>query len=130
MHGPELFERVVEMTGVSTVLAPGMVRRALVDGRADPATAGPASYLEALPRLRARLKAYVTEVEADRRIAAIEAFLTAQPKRPAAVPVDLAAFAEDAKDFTTQGRRWTADELAQIRAAREKAAGEKPGDGS
>lgn len=107
------------------MLAPGLVRRALVDGRADPSTALALDYLDALPRIRARLKAYISEAEADRRIARIETYLQGLAKKRAPVPVDFDAFSEDPKDFTTQGRRWTADELAQLRAAKEKADKEK-----
>jgi hypothetical protein len=114
----------VQLTEVSSVLAPGLVRRALVDGRADPSTAMPLDYVDALPRIRARLKAYVSEEEASRRIAKIEAFLDGLAKKRAA-PVDFEAFSDPQADFTTQGRRWTNDELAQLRAARERAA--KPG---
>jgi hypothetical protein len=121
VQGNELFDRVVALTEVSAVLAPGLVRRALVDGKVEPAAATPAHYLEALPRIRARLKAYVSEAEAERRIAAMETFLHGLPKRRPPAHVDADAFAEDGFDFTTQGRRWTADELAQIKAAQKKA---------
>ncbi len=122
MQGQALFDHVVQLTEVSAVLAPGLVRRALIDGKRDPKEADAHAYLEALPRIRARLKAYISEGEADRRIAKIESFLHGLAKRKPAVPVDFEAFSEDPADFTTQGRRWTNDELAQLRAAREQQA--------
>lgn len=123
MQGNELFDRIVALTEVSSVLAPGLVRRALVDGKVEPANATPTHYIDALPRIRARLKAYVSPAEAERRIAAIESFLHGLPKRRPAAQVETDAFSDDSFDFTTQGRRWTADELAQIKAARDKAGG-------
>jgi hypothetical protein len=120
VHGQALFDHVVQLTEVSSVLAPGLVRRALVDGKADPKTATPGDYLDALPRIRARLKAYISEAEADRRIERMDTFLGGLAKRRPAAPVDLDAFSDETTDFTTQGRRWTADELAQLRAARDK----------
>lgn len=89
----------------------------------------PLDYVDALPRIRARLKAYVSEDEATRRIGKIEAFLEGLAKKRAPVPVDFEAFADPQADFTTQGRRWTNDELAQLRAARERTGKTGPGDG-
>ena len=129
VQGQALFEHVVQLTEVSSVLAPGLVRRALVDGRADPSTAMPLDYVDALPRIRARLKAYVSEEEASRRIGKIEAFLEGLAKKRAPVPVDFGAFADPQADFTTQGRRWTADELVQLRAARERKSDPGHGEG-
>jgi hypothetical protein len=122
VQGQALFDHVVQLTEVSAVLAPGLVRRSLLDGKSDPKNAEPHAYLEALPRIRARLKAYISEAEADRRIAKIESFLHGLAKRRPA-PVDFEAFSEDPADFTTQGRRWTNDELQQLRAARDRQGG-------
>jgi|GEM_PF-2070539 len=119
VQGQALFDHVVQLTEVSAVLAPGLVRRSLLDGKSDPKDADPHAYLEALPRIRARLKAYISESEADRRIAKIESFLHGLTKRRPA-PIDFDAFSEDPADFTTQGRRWTNDELMQLRAARDR----------
>jgi hypothetical protein len=74
MHGQALFEKVVSLCGVSAVLAPGLVRRALGDGNISVESATVADYKAALPRLLARLRAYMPEEEAQkhaRRIAGL-----------------------------------------------------------
>jgi hypothetical protein len=87
----------------------------------DPAVARPSHYLDALPRIRARLKAYVPEDEAERRAATMELFLRGlPPSRPPGAQMDLDAFTDDAFELTAQGRRYTADELREARAEREK----------
>lgn len=75
MRGQPLFEKVVELSGVSAVLAPGLVRRSLLDGKVKVEDAGPADYRAALPRLLARLRAYMPEDEAQRRARRIAALL-------------------------------------------------------
>lgn len=75
MDSAFLFQKICEMSGVSAVLAPGMVRRSLVDGGAHPDTATAEDYRRALPRLTARLKAYMSEDEAARRHRRIQGFL-------------------------------------------------------
>ncbi len=81
-QGMPLFDKIVALSGVSVVLAPGLVRRALIDGPPSesviPEKATVAHYRAALPRLLARLKAYMQEDEAvrrGRRIAAALALL-------------------------------------------------------
>lgn len=151
VRGTELFDEVVRLTGVSSVLAPGMVTRSLADGGVTVDAARPQDYEAALPRLRARLKAYLPPPDAEARTQAIAARLaelrTAPRPTPAATPrhlpdheksgekdvsragdkssktdlgrLDLTPSYElDAGDTTLHGRRWTADEQAQIEQAR------------
>ena len=75
MRGRLLFDKVVEMCGISGVLGPGLVRRALADRGVDPAHGEPRDYEEALPRLRERLATYVPPEEADERIHRIAGML-------------------------------------------------------
>jgi hypothetical protein len=82
MNGQALFEKVVSLCGVSSVLAPGLVRRALCDGPAGPDgrkvqtdTATIEDYKTAMPRLLARLRAYMPEEEAQKRARHIGALL-------------------------------------------------------
>lgn len=75
MHGQPLFEKIVALCGVSAVLAPGLVRRALLDGKVKIDDATTADYRAALPRLLARLRAYMPEEEAQRRSRRIGALL-------------------------------------------------------
>lgn len=86
----ELFEEVLRLTDVSRDLGLGMLRRALTDGRIAIETAGPEDYEAALPRIRARLKAYLTPEEAEARCAVIAAYLaqlkTTRRSTPAAAP--------------------------------------------
>jgi hypothetical protein len=75
MRGRALFQKVVEMCGVSGVLGPGLVRRALQNGEAAPEDAGPEDYQQALPELRKRLATYLPPDEADRRLRRIAGML-------------------------------------------------------
>jgi predicted chitinase len=74
-RGRALFDGVVRLCGISTVLAPGIVRRALLDQKVRPEDAEPRDYEAALPRLGARLTAYLSQPEADRQVRRIAAFL-------------------------------------------------------
>jgi len=60
----ELFREVVDASGVAPVLAPGTVRRALRDVGSTPQTASTKIYLQALPSIRARLRAFMSPEEA------------------------------------------------------------------
>ena len=75
MRGRLLFDKVVEMCGISGVLGPGLVRRALSDRGVDPGRGRAEDYEEALPRLRERLATYVPPEEADDRIRRIARML-------------------------------------------------------
>ncbi|MDQ3034892.1 MAG: hypothetical protein M3Y87_20965 [Myxococcota bacterium] len=97
MHGQALFDKIVSLSGVSAVLAPGLVRRALLDGKVKVEDATAADYRAALPRLLARLRAYMPEDEAQRRARRITGLL---------VQVDAGhAFeGEDEGDYSLIGR--------------------------
>lgn len=72
MKPEQLFERVLEMCGFSSVLGPGILKRALKDHDATAETATTDDYRAALPRLQMRMQAYLPEKEAasrSRRIA-------------------------------------------------------------
>ena len=97
MRGQPLFEKVVELCGVSSVLAPGLVKRALVDGKVSVADATAADYRAALPRLLARLRAYMPEDDAQRRARRITSML-------AAVEAGRSVETDDESDSTLVGR--------------------------
>lgn len=67
-----LFETILQLCGLSPVLAPGTLRRALRDVGADPATATAADYWHALPKLEARLRVYFRHDEARERMQNIQ----------------------------------------------------------
>jgi hypothetical protein len=146
-RGRPLFDEMVSLTGVSPMFAAGLVTRALADAGVTIDGASAHDYEEALPRLRARLKAYLPEDRAEERAQAIRARiaeLKGTPARPTpaglvryrvkaqiadrvreggeaprpevAAPPSTALEWDDPEDFTTVGRRWTADELAAARA--------------
>ncbi len=132
MEPRALFAKICEMSGVSAVLAPGLVRRALLDGGVDPDTATAADYRQALPRLTARLRAYLPDDEAARRVRRITGFLVhadsqIEPEDDAdysivgrvteALRAGTPASGVDLADNTT-GRRMTAEELEIVRRAR------------
>lgn len=75
MYGEQLFEEVLELCGFSAVLGPGILRRALKDRGVTPATATTTDYRAALPRLEARMRAYMPDEEAASRAGRIAAFL-------------------------------------------------------
>lgn len=76
MEGQDLFDKVVALCGVSSVLAPGLVRRALLDGKVQVEHATAADYRAALPRILARMRAYMPEDEAQRRSRRISGLLS------------------------------------------------------
>jgi hypothetical protein len=71
-----LFQEVVAALGLSMIIGPGVVRRALADGGADPKSATPAQYKEALGRIEARLTSYMSPSEAAQRIGSVRAILS------------------------------------------------------
>jgi hypothetical protein len=112
----ELYDKVVEACELSSVLAPGIVRRALSDGGSTPDTATAADYRAALPRILARLRAYLSEAELHHRQRKLETLLHVAHATPTEIkiagtttspgfslPVD--------EDATLVGRRYTQDEL-------------------
>ena len=84
--GQELFDEVVRLTGVSTVLAPGMIKRSLADGGVTVEAGRPQDYEAALPRIRARLKAYVAPDEAEARTRAIAERMAELRNAPRSAP--------------------------------------------
>jgi len=153
MEPAALFEKIVAMCGVSAVLAPGLVRRALTEGpaRADGTrptveTATVADWKAAMPRLLARLRAYMPESEAQqhaRRISSALLVLEGGPAGPggeassafasatehlrsmtpsqgiprAGGSVPPESLLEFEDDVTMTGRRYTSAELEAVRAA-------------
>ncbi|HEU4534976.1 MAG TPA: hypothetical protein VFS00_12700 [Polyangiaceae bacterium] len=68
-----LFAAVVEACGLSAIIAPGTVRRALRDVGSTPSAAGPDTYLRALPALEARLRAFLEPGEVDEAVKRVQA---------------------------------------------------------
>jgi hypothetical protein len=75
-HGPEgLEQQILELCGLSRLLAPGLLRRALADvGAATPPTAS--DLLRALPQIECRMRAYLPPLEVRQRSAKMRAILT------------------------------------------------------
>jgi hypothetical protein len=69
--------QILELCGLSRLLAPGLLRRALADvGAATPPTAD--DLLRALPQLECRMRAYLPPLEVRQRSACMRAILTGQ----------------------------------------------------
>lgn len=147
MEGQDLFEKVVALSGVSAVLAPGLVRRALLDGKVPVEQATAADYRAALPRILARLRAYLPEEEAQRRARRIGGLLAqieagrgvegedesdwsligrVQDALRSGTPAEGVSRApqsgdqplDEWRDVTVHGRRYTADEREVLRKSR------------
>ncbi|MEY4548598.1 MAG: hypothetical protein RL685_4793 [Pseudomonadota bacterium] len=75
---PESLEQqLLELCGLSSLLAPGLLRRALADaGAATPPTAE--DLLRALPQIECRMRAYLPALEVRQRSARMRAVLTGQ----------------------------------------------------
>ncbi len=71
----EMFERVLSYCGFTAVLGPGILQRALGDDGAARETATAADYRRALPRLEARMKAYMPAEDVSKRIRRIVGYL-------------------------------------------------------
>lgn len=74
---PDLFQEVVEALGLSMIIGPGVVRRALSDSGCDPKSATTKHYREALGRIETRLHSYMSPADAAARITKIKALLAA-----------------------------------------------------
>jgi hypothetical protein len=70
-----LLAKVWRLTGVSPLLAQGLVRRALEGIGVEAERAERNDYLRALPQIRRRLAVYLPAAEVERRCASIEAAL-------------------------------------------------------
>lgn len=83
--GPEGLElQIVQLCGLSKMLAPGLLRRALADvGAGTPPT--PAEVLRALPMIETRMRAYLPPIEVRERSFRMRQLLTgmaaAEPAR-------------------------------------------------
>jgi hypothetical protein len=75
VSGAELFSRVLALCGLAELIGPGVLQRALRDAGVNPSHAGVDEYQRALPKLHARLLAYLSEPEADERVRRVAAFL-------------------------------------------------------
>ena len=64
---PPLFDRAIALAGLSPLLGPGTMRRALKDVGAAPETATVEHYLRCIPKLEARLRSFYSEGEAQAR---------------------------------------------------------------
>lgn len=71
----QLLAEVVACLGLSMLIGPGIVRRALQDAGYDPATADADAYLNSLDRIGQRLKSYAPPGEVEQRIADMRALL-------------------------------------------------------
>jgi hypothetical protein len=74
--GRELFEKVVEQTGLAAFIGPGTVQRALVSAHVasiDDATGE--DYRRALPHLRGRMAVYLKPDVLERQLRRIEELL-------------------------------------------------------
>lgn len=75
--GEALEQQILELCGLSRLLAPGLLRRALADvAAASPPTAE--DLLRALPQIECRMRAYLPPLEVRQRSAAMRTLLTGQ----------------------------------------------------
>lgn len=75
MENNNLFSQILSLCGLSPLLAPGTVRRALKDIGAEPDKATSLDYLRCLPKLSARMKVYLSDAETHQRTQQIRSFL-------------------------------------------------------
>ncbi len=76
MTNEQLFDRVVELCGLSALLAPGVVQRALSDVGSARNRALPSDYRLALPKIRARMAVYLSLEEITQRMPDLEALIS------------------------------------------------------
>ena len=83
-QGPEALEQqILDLCGLSRLLGPGLLRRALADvNAATPPTAQ--DLLRALPQIECRMRAYLPPLEVRQRSARMRAILTEQLTAPPA----------------------------------------------
>jgi hypothetical protein len=83
----DLAGEIVRLCGLSALLAPGLLRRALSDvGAADPPSAG--DLLRALPMIEMRMRAYLPREEVQARSNSMRRLLNelAAPQRASIAP--------------------------------------------
>jgi hypothetical protein len=71
----DLRAELLRLSGLSALLGPGVLRRALADVGADPANPTPVDYLKALPQLEARMRAYLPPADVEVRLQQIRRLL-------------------------------------------------------
>jgi len=76
-----LFAEVVEAMGLSPIFGPGTLRRALADVGSVPASAGPETYLRALPHIEARMKAFLDDSAVRLGVERVRALIRAELAR-------------------------------------------------
>jgi hypothetical protein len=106
MTPEKTFDKIVEMCGFSSVLGPGIVRRALKDEGTTPEAATADDYLKALPRLEQRMRAYMPPTDAESRARRVAGFLAHSEGK---------IESEDEKDWSMFGRS-----VEILKMAREK----------
>jgi hypothetical protein len=67
-----LFAAVADLTGIAPLLARGLLRRALLAAGVDELTARVDDYARALPKIAARMRAYLPAEEVERRLRDLE----------------------------------------------------------
>jgi hypothetical protein len=78
MDSDVIFRRVTTLSGLSSFIGAGTIRRALEDVGASPSSASLAAWRSALLRIEARMCAYMPKDEVDRRVKAISSYLEQQ----------------------------------------------------
>jgi hypothetical protein len=73
-------DELAEMLGMSRLLAPGLVRRALTDAGADARTATLEDYRRCLTYLKRRLLTYLPPEAAEERLKAVESWLSGRDR--------------------------------------------------
>lgn len=76
----DLFNKVVELTGLSPHLAPGVVERALRNVPVVPHTATTEDFRAALPDLRRRLQVYYVDRDVEARLRSIQETLDGEQR--------------------------------------------------
>ncbi len=79
---------MLALCGLAELIGPGVLQRALRDAGVNPLQAGSDEYRRALPKLHARLLAYLSEQEADERVRRVASFLKLHPSRPSSSPLE------------------------------------------
>jgi len=107
-HGPgpsDLEREIIQLCGLSKMLAPGLLRRALADvNAATPPT--PSDVLRALPMIETRMRAYLPPAEVKERSAQMQRFLNgggASAPAPATASAPAPANARPSKPLVGRG---------------------------